>query len=93
MRRIVSIEDKPLPKPDFSQASTTLDELIDKSREILRREIMNLMIASSSGPLSRDNAMSLTAYIKLLGELKEKEVEELRNLSEDHLAKLASNDK
>jgi len=93
MRRIVSIEDKPLKEPDFSQATTTLDELIDKSREILRREILNLMIKSSSGSLDRDASMSLVSYVKLLGELKEKETEELRNLSEEHLEKLSKHDK
>lgn len=94
MRRIanhgkqVSLEE-PESKIDLSVASSTLDELNEKALEILRREIINLMMASSSGLLSRDNAMSLTSYIKLLGELKEKENEELARLGDDHLRKLS----
>jgi hypothetical protein len=100
MRRIVNkesieslAEPSKMKEPDFSLVSTTLDELSAKAQEILRREITNLMIESTKGLLSRDNAMSLTSYIKLLGELKAKEDEELRNLSDEHLEKIVNGNK
>lgn len=91
MRRIVSIEDKQLSvkEPDFSLANTDLEELNAKAQEILRREITNLMIESSSNKLSPTSSSALVQYIKLLGELKDKEDETLRNLGDEHLKKIA----
>lgn len=91
MRRIVSLEDKESPntEPDFSLAATDLEELGAKAQEILRREITNLMVESSGRKLSPTSSAALVQYIKLLGELKEKEDEQLRNLGDEHLAKLA----
>lgn len=89
MRRIAEFKSKDTQEPDFSLASTTLDELVDKSQEILRREITNLMIESSGRKLSPTSSSSLVAYIKLLGELKKEETETLRNLGDEHLKKLA----
>lgn len=88
MRRIV--RETPVEQPDFSLAQTDLEELSAKAQEILRREIRNLMIESTERKLSPTSSNSLVQYIKLLGELKEKEDETLRNLGDDHLAKLAA---
>lgn len=90
MRRVADFTPKKEPtEPDFSIAQTDLDELITKAQEILRREITNLMIASTGKLLSRDNAMSLTSYIKLLNELKEAETKALKALGDEHLERLA----
>lgn len=67
---------------------TTIDELRAKTMEILRREVTNLMIESSKGKLHANSAKSLTDYIKLLGELKDIEEEELASLKDEHLKKL-----
>lgn len=69
---------------------TTIDELRTKCMEILRREVTNLMMESSKGKLHPNSAKSLTDYVKLLGELKDIEEEELKRLSDDHLKKLVN---
>lgn len=93
VRRVADYTPKTDSKePDFSLASTTLDELTDKAQEILRREITNLMIESTGKKLSPTSSASLVSYIKLLGELKEKEDETLRALGNDHLEKIAQRD-
>lgn len=93
MRRIADFKPKiETVEPDFSLASTSLEDLVNKSQEILRREITNLMIESTGKKLSPTSSAALVQYIKLLGELKDKETEELRNLGEEHLKKLAGRD-
>jgi len=76
-------------KPGVIEATTTVDDLRVRCLEILRREVTNLMIESSKGKLSTGSSNSLTAYVKLLEELKDLEEEELKKLSEEHLKKLA----
>lgn len=70
--------------------AVSIDELQMRTLEILRREISNLMVASARGSLSRDDAMSLTGYIKLLKELKDNEKELLANASDEELEKIAN---
>jgi len=94
MRRIADFTSKNTQtEPDFSLASTTLDELVDKAQEILRREITNLMVESTGKKLSPTSSQSLVAYIKLLGELKEKEEDLLQRLGDNHLKRIAKRDK
>lgn len=89
MRRIADFKPKrESVDPDFSLVSTTLEELSNKAQEILRREILNLMGESTGGKLSPTSSASLVSYIKLLGELRDKELEDLSKLGDDHLRKL-----
>lgn len=69
-------------------ATTSIDELMLKCQEILRREITNLMVESSKGKLSPNSAKSLSDYIKLLDTLKDKEADLLEELSDTQLKKL-----
>lgn len=90
MRRIADFKPKQeVTEPDFSLVSTTLEELSNKAQEILRREILNLMGESTGGKLSPTSSTSLVSYIKLLGELRDKELEDLSKLGDDHLRKLS----
>jgi hypothetical protein len=88
MRRVA----KPMtPMPSIPKdspgvvAGFDLVELLDKGGEILRREISNLMIESSSKKLSPNSAKDLVAYLKLLHELKEEQQKTLANLSDEEL--------
>lgn len=63
----------------------TLESQLEKATEILRREITNLMIESSSKKLSPASAKDLVAYIKLLSELKAEQSETLEGLSDEQL--------
>lgn len=65
-------------------------ELLGKSSELLRREILNLMAESARGKLSPNSAKDLVAYIKLLNELKQEQEEALAKLDDDELKKLVS---
>lgn len=90
MRRISNFTPKKEQvEPDFSLVSTTLEELSNKAQEILRREILNLMGESTGGKLSPTSSASLVSYIKLLGELRDKELEDLSKLGDDHLKRLS----
>lgn len=94
VRRIAEFSSKQATiEPDFSLASTTLDELNDRALEILRREVTNLMIESTGKKLSPTSSAALVQYVKLLQELKETEDKTLKALGNEHLEKLAKNDK
>lgn len=93
MRRIADFKPKHTPsEPDFSLVSTTLEELSNKAQEILRREILNLMGESTGGKLSPTSSASLVQYVKLLGELRDKELKELSRMGDDHLKTLVDDD-
>lgn len=66
-----------------------VQKLLDKGGEILRREIANLMSESSSKKLAPASARDLVAYIKLLSELLAAQKQELANMSDEDLQKLA----
>lgn len=90
-RRIAGFVSKDTPpEPDFSLATTSIEDLRLKTLEILRREVLNLMGESTRGKLSPTSSKSLTDYIKLLSDLKDLEAEELEKLSEEHLRKIAA---
>lgn len=94
MRRIADFKSKQQPvEVDLSIASTTLEELSNKAQEILRREILNLMGESTSGKLSPPSSTALVNYIKLLGELRDKEKEELAAMSDEFLEKIVNGTK
>lgn len=68
--------------------SFDIEELLAKGGEILRREILNLLMESSRGKLSAASSRDLVAYVKLLSELKADALEQLDDLSDDELRKL-----
>lgn len=67
----------------------TLESLLEKCVEALRRDISYLLAESSKGRLSAPSARDLVSYIKLLTELKDLEHSELSKLTDEQLEKLA----
>lgn len=90
MRRIV-LDANPAPIKALEPPSSdiSLDELLDKTRLILYREIKNLLEESSAGLLSKDSSTSLVNYAKLLKDLKKAEEDAGQNLSDEELEELA----
>lgn len=78
------------PPPTPEAGNFDVDELLAKSGEILRREVLNLMGKSSSGKLSPADARDLVAYIRLLHEIKAEQSAVLSELSDEELEKLTS---
>lgn len=74
--------------PEPQSGSFDIEELLAKGGEILRREILNLLMESSRGKLSAASSRNLVAYVKLLSELKADVLEQLDDLSDDELRKL-----
>lgn len=88
-----------LPKPNQSSlpklnndapAEFDVEALLAKGGEILRREISNLLMESSSKKLSPASARDLTAYIKLLHELKNEKAKLLSEMSDEELLKASA---
>lgn len=63
-------------------------ELLDKGGEILRREIVNLMVESSGKKLSPTSARDLVAYVRLLSELKVEQTKVLSEMTDEELEAL-----
>lgn len=78
---------------DSQPVSFDIEHMLNTGGEILRREIRNLLAESSKGKLNAASARDLCAYIKLLSELKQTQLEELENLSDEDLKKLANEPK
>lgn len=62
-----------------------LEQLFNKSIEILRREINNLFTHSTTEKLSPTDARDLVQYIKLLSEIKAEQDEAIKKLSDEEL--------
>lgn len=64
--------------------------LLNQGGEILRREIKNLLMESARGKLSAASARDLTAYIKLLNELKLEQQQALAAMDDEAVEAIAS---
>lgn len=92
---IIAREINPPPISDISVA-----RLIDDGLIVLYREIKNLLALSVTGKLDANNARDLRDHLKLLFDLKDRENESLRGLTDEQLqekvvvalAKEAAND-
>lgn len=62
-----------------------VEDLLAKTGEILRREVLNLMSKSSGGKLSPTDARDLVNYVRLLAELKAEQDAVLSELSDEEL--------
>lgn len=71
------------PEPVISDIS--IDGLIGDGLLVLYREIKNLLIRSVSGKLERSDSQDLRDHLKLLFEIKDREKDFLKNLSEEEL--------
>lgn len=81
------------PPLDVPAAEISLDDLLDKTRLILYREIRNLLIESTPGLLSKDSSQALVSYIKLLKDLKKAEEETAEDLTDEELEQLVQKSK
>ena len=70
----------------------SIQRLIDDGLQALYREVKNLMILSSKGKLDAANARDLRDHLKLLFELKDRESDSLRHLSDEQLEAMAKAD-
>lgn len=80
---------------DTPPSDISVARLLDDGLLVLHREIKNLVYASSKGKLSAADARDLRDHLKLLFELKNRENESLRGLTDEQLeakAKEALND-
>lgn len=88
MKRIVkSNQLTPLPSSPKIADPTDISvaRLIDDGLLVLYREIKNLMMLSVNGKLEPNDARDLRDHLKLLFELKDREGESLRGLTDDEI--------
>jgi len=71
--------------PEIDPKDVSVDRLIDDGLYILHREIKNLLYASSKGKLDANNARDLRDHLKLLFELKARENDSLKGLTDEQL--------
>ncbi len=85
------------PRPRKPQAARRVlhtvnyDRLLKQCKTVLCREMDRLLDASHVGKLSKDESTALTAYFKLVGELKKQELADMENMTDEQLEKLVSN--
>lgn len=84
-----SIPKAPEPEKDPGIGNISIQRLLDDGLLVLSREIRNLTIASVSGKLDASEARDLRDHIKLLFDMKEKEQESLRDMTDEQLREAA----
>ncbi len=84
---LAEIANESLQEPELE---VDLVDLLERSKEILRREIRNLSVESIKGKLKPAHGESLTAYIKLLNIMVKDEKDRLKHMTKEELEKLAS---
>jgi hypothetical protein len=72
-----------IPDPIVSDISVA--RLIDDGLLAIHREMKNLLMLGAKGKLDANNARDLRDHLKLLFELKDREGESLRNLTDEEL--------
>jgi hypothetical protein len=77
----------PIEVPPISDISVA--RLIDDGLLVLYREIKNLLMMSVNGKLEPNDARDLRDHLKLLFELKDRESESLRGLTDEQLKEQA----
>lgn len=80
-------KEKAEPPPPMSEIS--IARLMDDGLVALYREMKNLLTLSSKGKLDAPSARDLRDHLKLLFELKDREGESLRNLTDEQLKELS----
>ena len=83
---------KSLRRPDVPMTAVTLDGMLDTSLMTLYRDVNRLYEESDKRKLAPASAIQLRENIKLLMSLKDKELEKLKELSDEDLAKIADED-
>ncbi len=79
---------KQIPEPiakDIPISDISIARLIDDGLLVLYREITNLKMLSVNGKLEASDARDLRDHLKLLFELKDRESESLKGLTDEEL--------
>jgi hypothetical protein len=84
---VIEIPLTPIEVPPISEISVA--RLIDDALLVLYREIKNLVARSVNGKLEANDARDLRDHLKLLFELKDRERESLRGLTDEQLKERA----
>lgn len=85
-------EQTQLPEQAVEEVSEAfdVDALLAKGGVILQREIANLMRESAKGKLSTASAKDLVSFLDMLHELRDREIKDLSNLTDEQLKELAN---
>lgn len=78
-------------RSELSLKKVNLERLQRQFENVLSREAVHLLKISHKSKLDRDGANALSSYLKLLKDLRKAELEDLDNLSDEELEKLANN--
>lgn len=70
-----------------NEIETSIESLLEKGMEVLRREVSNLLVKSAQGKLSAPDGTHLVQYVKLLSELQKKKAEDLSEMTDEDLKK------
>lgn len=77
------------PSDDTPASDISIQRLIDDGLVALNREIKNLLTLSARGKLEATNARDLRDHLKLLFELKDRENDSLRGMTDEQLEQQA----
>jgi len=94
LRRLVEPKVEVLDTPGLTESAPSFEgdvdivDLLEKSKEVLRREIHNLLLESMKGRLKVGDAGVLADYIRLLNSMVKEEKKIIENL--DELTKVKS---
>lgn len=93
MRRIVKPNQltdlSPLQPPDMAVSDISVTRLIDDGLLALYREMKNLLSLSAKGKLDAASSRDLRDTVKLLFELKDRENESLKSVTDEQLEEQA----
>ena len=73
-----------------STKQVNLDHVQRRLFNVLSRESLHLLDESYKGKLDRDDSVALSNYLKLMRDLKAQEENEMENISDEELEKLAN---
>lgn len=76
----------------IDEGEVDLVDLLEKSKEVLRREIRNLSTESLKGKLKPQHGEALSVYIRLLNNMVKEEKDRLKKLTKEELEALAKDE-
>lgn len=91
LKTMIRLAESQMPSEPPQVSDISVQRLIDDSLLALSREVKNLLMLSVKGKLEAADARDLRDHLKLLFELKDREADSLRNLTDDQLKHLLDN--